>query len=156
MSKDQTTTVDTVQEDQPNTASVVVGFDGSSGAMAALRWAYGEAKLRKAPLRVIHAVDSFASYPSIAVDVGAIHQRAAQLLDEAVREIAGDDEVDGIERLLFDGSAAKVLVTAVHDNDLLVVGSRGHGGFAGLLLGSVSQQCIQHAPCPVVVIRHGS
>ena len=156
MNKHQTSSGDVSQDDQPNVATVVVGFDGSSGAMAALRWAYGEAKLRKAPLRVIHAISSFNSYPSIAVDVGAIHQHAAELLDTAVREVAGDDQVDGIDRLLFDGSAAKVLVTAVDDNDLLVVGSRGHGGFAGLLLGSVSQQCIQHAPCPVVVIPHDS
>ena len=111
MNKHQTSSGDVSQEDQPNVATVVVGFDGSSGAMAALRWAYGEAKLRKAPLRVIHAISSFNSYPSIAVDVGAIHQHAAELLDTAVREVAGDDHVDGIDRLLFDGSAAKVLVT---------------------------------------------
>lgn len=152
MSRDQTTNGDVVEGVQPRVASVVVGLDGSSGAMAALRWAYGEARLRKAPLRVIHAVSSFGSYPSIAVDVDAIHRHAAELLDKAVHVVSGEDTVDGIERLLFDGSAAKVLVTAVDSNDLLVVGSRGHGGFAGLLLGSVSQQCIHHAPCPVVVI----
>ena len=81
MNKDQTTSGDVSQDEQPNVATVVVGFDGSSGAMAALRWAYDEATLRKAPLRVIHAISSFNSYPSIAVDVGAIHQHAAELLD---------------------------------------------------------------------------
>jgi len=135
-------------------ARVVVGFDGSAGAMAALRWAYDEAMLRKVQLQVIHAVGSFGSYPSLAVSVGDVHRQAAELLEKAVQEVADADQVDEIERLLFDGSAAKVLVSAVADNDLLVVGSRGHGGFAGLLLGSVSQQCIHHASCPVVVVPH--
>lgn len=58
-----------------------------------------------------------------------------------------------IERVIGEGSAAQVLIDAVGEDDLLVVGSRGHGGFANLLLGSVSQQCAQHAPCPVVIVR---
>ena len=156
MNKTQVSTGDAIQDEQADGLTIVVGFDGSSGAMAALRWAYDESTLRKAPLRVIHAVASFGSYPSLAVNVGDVHTQAAELLDNAILEVAGEDQLDGIERLLFDGSPAKVLIDAVGGGDLLVVGSRGHGGFAGLLLGSVSQQCIHHAPCPVVVVPHES
>ncbi len=156
MNTTQVSTGDAIPDDHPEGQTVVVGFDGSSGAMAALRWAYDEATLRGANLRVIHGIGSFGSYPSMAVDVGDLHRHAAELLDKAVLDVAGGDQLDGIERLLFDGSPAKVLIGAVDGGDLLVVGSRGHGGFAGLLLGSVSQQCIHHAPCPVVVIPHES
>jgi nucleotide-binding universal stress UspA family protein len=58
-----------------------------------------------------------------------------------------------IERVTAEGPAARVLIDAVGEDDLLVVGSRGHGGFSSLLLGSVSQQCAHHAPCPVVIVR---
>jgi nucleotide-binding universal stress UspA family protein len=65
------------------------------------------------------------------------------------------DESGGaqIERVAVEGQAARVLVGAAEGAELLVVGSRGHGGFTGLLLGSVSQQCAHHAPCPVVILR---
>ena len=109
-----------IQREPLDAVRVVVGFDGSAGATAALRWAYDEATLRKAQLQVIHAVGSFGSYPSLAVSVGDVHRQAAELLEKAVHEVAGEDQVDEIERLLFDGSAAKVLVSAVADNDLLV------------------------------------
>jgi nucleotide-binding universal stress UspA family protein len=61
-----------------------------------------------------------------------------------------------IERRVVEGPAASVLVDESRAADLLVVGSRGHGGFTGLLLGSVSQQCAQHAECPVVIVRSSS
>ncbi len=76
-------------------------------------------------------------------------QTVAATLNEAVPDTA---EVD-IERRVAEGAAAAVLVDESRDAELLVVGSRGLGGFSGLLLGSVSQQCAHHAACPVVIVR---
>ena len=65
------------------------------------------------------------------------------------------DEAAGVEidRAVVEGAAAPTLIEAAAGSDLLVLGSRGHGGFAGLLLGSVTQQCAHHAPCPLVIVR---
>ena len=76
--------------------------------------------------------------------------QAEQRLERATSELGEDHE---IERVVVEGSAAQALIDAVGEADVLVVGSRGHGGFTNLLLGSVSQQCAQHAPCPVVIVR---
>jgi nucleotide-binding universal stress UspA family protein len=149
--------------------AVVVGVDGSAGAKEALRWALAEARLRRSPVRAVHAwmfgyiggsVDgypywggSLGSYTSIGVDLNELHRAAEDLLERALADVedeAGDVE---IEREVIQGAAAEDLVSAATPADLLVVGSRGHGGFAGLLLGSVSQQCAQHAGCPVVVVH---
>jgi nucleotide-binding universal stress UspA family protein len=107
--------------------AVVVGVDGSAGAKVALRWALGEARLRNSPLRAVH--------------------------ERAIVDVGTEAEGIEIERQVIQGPAAEVLVQAASPRDLLVVGSRGHGGFTGLLLGSVSQQCVHHAQCPVVVVH---
>jgi nucleotide-binding universal stress UspA family protein len=148
--------------------AVVVGVDGSAGAREALRWALAEARLRKAPLRIVHAwmfgylggapggygyMGSFGQNASLGVDVSDLHRAAEDMLEKAIDEIAGEVEDVEIERQVVEGAAAEVLLGAVRAGDLLVVGSRGHGGFGDLLLGSVSQQCVHHAPCPVVVVR---
>ena len=149
--------------------AVVVGVDGSPGARAALRWALREARLRSSPVRAVHAWmfgyiggrvegypywgGSIGSYTSLGVDLNDLHRAAEGLLDRALAEV--EDEAEGleIERQVIQGPAAEVLVQAASPYDLLVVGSRGHGGFTGLMLGSVSQQCIHHAHCPVVVVH---
>jgi nucleotide-binding universal stress UspA family protein len=146
-------------EESRQSPAIVVGIDGSKGSSEALRWAIAEAHLRSVPVRAVHAwtysrplVPSFVGYPYSGESFGtAIDDRwqAEQRLERAARE-AGDHEV---ERVLVEGSAAQVLIGAVGEADVLVVGSRGHGGFTNLLLGSVSQQCAQHAPCPVVIVR---
>lgn len=152
-----------------NAPSVVVGVDGSAGSVEALRWALAEARLRKSPLRAVHAwmfgyvggtIDGYPSlggsldaYGSLGIDPGDLHRAAEDLLDRALADAGADTEGVEIERQVVQGSAAEALMTAVDENDLLVVGSRGHGGFAELLLGSVSQQCVHHAPCPVVVVH---
>ncbi len=138
------------------TASVVVGVDGSDGGRAALDFAVREAHMRGAVLRAVLAwqPDTMA-YSGGAwgpmIDPTGLEEGARAALDAAV------DEVDGatvpIERVLATGRAAQVLVEESGGAELLVVGSRGHGGFAGLLLGSVSQQCAQHALCPVAIVR---
>jgi nucleotide-binding universal stress UspA family protein len=147
-------------------SSVVVGVDGSAGSNEALHWAIAEARLRHVPLRAVHAwtyvgqlIPSLGGYPysaeSLDSTVDDRRQAAEQILDQATSELGDVHDIE-IERVIDEGSAAQVLISAVGPDDLLVVGSRGHGGFANLLLGSVSQQCAHHAPCPVVIVRGAS
>jgi nucleotide-binding universal stress UspA family protein len=142
---------------------IVVGVDGSAGARAALRWAFEEAKLRKASLQVVHAWTfvmhgvpatgmGMVPYPT-AEDFAALEEAAREALDKALAEVVGEQTDVPIDAHVVKASPAQALVEAAANADLLVVGSRGHGGFAGLLLGSVSQQCAHHAPCPVVIVR---
>jgi nucleotide-binding universal stress UspA family protein len=140
---------------------IIVGVDHSAGAEEALRFAFEEAQLRRSTLRAVHAWQfGYIGAPSLEGSVPVLgaeldeHRSAAgAVLDAMVREAipeAGDVE---IERRVIEGAAAAVLVEESRGADLLVVGSRGHGGFAQLLLGSVSQQCAHHAECPVVIVR---
>jgi nucleotide-binding universal stress UspA family protein len=139
------------------TSIVVVGVDGSAGAKAALRWAVAEARLRNSPVLAVHAWtfdypywgDALGLYTSLGIDRN--NRAAEDLLERAIADV-GTDGIE-IDRKVVQGPAAEALVQAASPRDLLVVGSRGHGGFTGLLLGSVSQQCVHHAPCPVVVVH---
>ena len=140
---------------------IVVGVDHSAGAKAALQFALEEARLRQATLRVVHAYQ-FGYIGAIGLEGAPTRcRRRAGGLSPGRRGRARRDpersrrRKDGvaIERRVDQGSAAAVLVEESRGADLLVVGSRGHGGFAQLLLGSVSQQCAQHAFCPVVIVR---
>ena len=133
--------------------AIVVGIDQSIEAKAALRFALEEARFRRASLLAVHAMDPFGTYPSLAVDVSAVHRAAEDLLENVVSEVTGADDGVEIDRRVVEGAPGAVLVAEARGADLLVVGSRGHGGFAGLLLGSVSQQCAHHAECPVVIVR---
>jgi nucleotide-binding universal stress UspA family protein len=154
------------ESENPKTHGVlVVGIDGSAGASEALRWATDEARLRNSRLLVVHAwrlgylAGPGGGYgyvggpfdPYAAGGLGDRQEAAEEFLEEATRGL----ETEGveIERRVVEGSPAEALVQAAAEGDLLVVGSRGHGGFAGLLLGSVSQQCAHHAPCPVVIVH---
>lgn len=148
--------------------AVVVGIDGSPAGQEALRWALAEAHLRAVPLRVVHAwsfgypglpvggFGSMAAAPTLSpgeLAVSDLHKAAEDLLARATAELAGDVGDVVIEHKVVEGTAAAALIGAVDTDDLLVVGSRGRGGFAGLMLGSVSQQCAHHAPCPVVIVH---
>jgi nucleotide-binding universal stress UspA family protein len=147
-------------EESTQSPAIVVGVEGSSGSREALRWAIAEAHLRSVPLRAVHAwsyspplVPSFVGYPYSAESFSnAIDDRwqAEQRLAHATADLG---EGYDIERVVDEGSPAQVLIDAVGEADVLVVGSRGHGDFTNLLLGSVSQQCARHAPCPVVIVR---
>jgi nucleotide-binding universal stress UspA family protein len=134
---------------------VVVGVDGSPSSKAALRWALDQARLTKARLRAVVAweVPPYTGWGVLAhEDFGVA---AGKLLRQSVEEALGYDpplDVEVVETVL-PGHPAQVLIDQSAHAALLVVGSRGHGGFAGTLLGSVSQLCVQHAHCPVVVIR---
>lgn len=138
---------------------IVVGVDGSPQAAAALRWAIDEAALRQATLEVIHAwlFPVVGDMPGAAGDSLAwdLERAAGHLLDRVIDDVAGPDPAVKIDRRVLEGSPAAVLVDAADGADLLVVGSRGRGGFAQLLLGSVAEQCVHHTRCPVCVV-HGA
>ena len=134
---------------------VVVGVDGSVPSQQALRWGAHLAAAFGAGLDAVTSWDFPASYGFGAVPSDwdpATDMR--KVLDETVQAVFGDQPPAGLRRLVREGGAAKVLLDASQDAIMLVVGSRGHGGFAGLLLGSVSANVAEHASCPVLVI-HG-
>lgn len=134
---------------------IVVGIDGSDNARRALQWAVDEATMRDAALEVVHSwhTPAVAGYPYVAAFDPADFEEVAHATVEAA--LAGVDTTGlphPIERVVRQGGAASVLLTAAKGADLVVVGSRGRGGFAELLLGSVSHQVAQHADCPVVIV----
>ena len=138
-------------------ATVVVGVDGSDGAHDALRFAVEEAKLRGAVVRAVMAwnPDTLAYSggdwgPS--VDPTRLEESTRAALDAAVDTVEANGAA-AIERVVATGQAAEVLVEQARGADMLVVGARGHGGFAGLLLGSVGHQAALHASCPVTIVR---
>jgi nucleotide-binding universal stress UspA family protein len=140
---------------------IVVGVDHSAGARAALAFAHEEAQLRNAALRAVHAWQfgsiGYNGYemtsPAIGGDIQKLRAAAAAALEQTLIEAIPDAGAVEIEQRLVEGAPGAVLVDESRDASLLVVGSRGHGGFAQLLLGSVSQQCAHHAECPVVIVR---
>lgn len=137
---------------------IVVGIDGSAGSARALRWALEEAGLRQARLQAVQAWHiPFTDYGIYAptVDPAIFETAGRQVLDEAVDAVDASALPAPIERLLVLGNPGSVLLEAAKGADLLVVGARGVGGFAGLLLGSVSQQVAHHSPCPVVIVPDG-
>ena len=149
--------------------TIVVGVDGSPTSDAALRWAVAEARLRDSKLRVVHAYQpprvplteaglaAGMAVPAVLKDAESLRRaaetEARDVIEEALRR-AGRDSVEKleIEKDAVEGAPAETLIKSAKDAELLVLGSRGRGGFLGLLLGSVSQQCAQHPPCPVVIL----
>ena len=133
---------------------IVVGLDGSGPSLDALEWAVREAKLREGAVRVVTAWH-YPPVPSSVEDAppnDAFHS-AQRMQSDALASV--DNRGVDISALLVRDLPARALLDAAQDADLLVVGSRGHGGFAGLLLGSVSAQVAHHANCPVVIFRPG-
>ncbi len=141
---------------------IVVGVDGSEHARRTLQWAVDEARLRKSVVIAVHAytIPTFFATPEpiLGAPPSLPDPSLIDRLEEAAERMLADeiDQVDGdgvtIERRVATGSASDALLQAAREGDLLVVGSRGLGGFKGLLLGSVSQQVVHHAPCPVVIV----
>ena len=135
---------------------IVVGIDGSETSQRALRWALEEGRLRQAAVAVVHTwhSPSGGAYPYgvPAFDPELYEKAARQVLDTAVDEEDTAGLPVPVERIVALGGAASVIIEAAKGADLVVVGSRGLGGFKGLLLGSVSHQVTHHAPCPVVVV----
>jgi nucleotide-binding universal stress UspA family protein len=139
-------------------ALIVVGVDGSDESARALEWAADEAELRDAAVQVVSAwhvpalVYSSGYAPMVTPSSEESSDHAALAIAEGAAADLRDKGVPATA-LVEHGNAAASLIDASAEADLLVVGSRGHGGFTGLLLGSVSAQCAQHAQCPVVIVR---
>jgi nucleotide-binding universal stress UspA family protein len=138
---------------------IVVGVDGSAPADAALRWGVRQAELTGGSVDAVIAWEypaSMAGYGMAPVpdyDDSAFREIAEKTLTEAISNVVDPASEVRVRPQVVEGIAAGMLLTAAQGAGLLVVGSRGHGGFAGALLGSVSQHCVHHAHCPVVVIR---
>jgi nucleotide-binding universal stress UspA family protein len=140
--------------------TIVVGVDGSDGGAAALEFAAGEAALRKARLRIVSAwqvpVAAYGTGFAPALDaqsLDAFRVRAEQVADKAFATAKSLQPSAKLEALAVQGHPADVLLAQAADAEFIVVGRRGLGGFKSLLLGSVSQQVVQHATCPVVVVQ---
>ena len=140
---------------------VVVGVDGSSASKAALAWALDEARARGATLEVVTAWSYLDQPPEkeggqsrFRPDFG--EDDALRILDGALAEVAGDDPGVEIIRTVVCELAPRALLDASAGADLVVVGARGLGGVREALLGSVSQEIVHHATCPVVVVRKPS
>jgi nucleotide-binding universal stress UspA family protein len=136
--------------------TIVVGVDGSEPSKRALRWAADQAKLSGAQLKVVTTWEYPPTlgwappYPSdFDPDVDA-----RKSLQETVDTALGEKPAIAVELVVAEGHPAYVLTQAARGAELLVVGSRGHGAFAGMVLGSVSEYCAAHSPCPVVVVRN--
>ncbi|MGZ4398648.1 MAG: universal stress protein [Gaiellaceae bacterium] len=135
-------------------ATIVVGVDGSEASKEALRFALAEARRWRAKLHVVYAFWEWEPIPGTTeVEQERTDQGREEWLATLVREAVGEVTDVEIGQATVRDDAAPALLAAAEDADLLIVGSRGHGGFRELLLGSVSQQCAHHAPCPIVIVR---
>jgi nucleotide-binding universal stress UspA family protein len=137
---------------------IVAGVDGSPSARSALRWAIRQAELTGASVDAVIAWQypaAYGGYGMAPVGVSDVDFAgwAEKTVTEEIATAAAADSTVNVRTQATEGSPARVLLAAAEGADLLVVGSRGHGGFAEALLGSVSQHCVHHAQCPVVVIR---
>ena len=135
---------------------IVVGVDGSSSAAAALRWAVAEARASQGVLEVVHAwhLPYAGGYPysAAAFEPGIFEEAARLTLRDALAAVDGEDLPHPVRTQLVQQGAVPALLEAADEAALVVAGSRGLGGFRGLLLGSVSHQLAQHATCPVVIV----
>jgi nucleotide-binding universal stress UspA family protein len=136
--------------------TVVVGVDGSDSSVLALQWAAHYAALLGAGLEAVSAWQYPPTYgwAGIAPDWDPA-EGVKRMLSDSAHAAFGDQVPAGIQFQVREGGAAMVLLDECQDATMLVVGSRGHGGFTGLLLGSVSANVAEHAPCPVLIV-HGS
>lgn len=137
---------------------IVVGVDGSDNSLDALRWAAVEARLHGCTLHVVGTYTTpimSTGYELAVPDPSDLEAAARTVLDSAVDTLAAEDALDGVDVEIHavEGHAGERLISLAADALMLVVGSRGHGGFIGLLLGSVTNYVVSHARCPVTVVR---
>ncbi len=137
---------------------IVAGVDGSAPSIAALRWAVHQAELTGGTIDAVVAWEfpiaagGLGWAPTSALDGTDYRELAAKSLNDAVAEVSPPPAV-AVNQIVEEGNAAQVLLHAASGADLLVVGNRGHGGFADALIGSVSVRCLHHTTCPVVIVR---
>jgi nucleotide-binding universal stress UspA family protein len=139
---------------------ITVGIDGSDHSVKALEWAMKEAAIQHSPLTVmmVHLVPMSGwtgqpiTLPADAAELEKTRQTANELILKVTSQL-GDAQPASVKVNVVNGFPAQDLIEASRDADLIVVGSRGSGGFAKLMMGSVSSQVVHHAHCPVVVVR---
>jgi nucleotide-binding universal stress UspA family protein len=138
---------------------IVVGVDGSPSSRAALRWAVRQAKFMSGTVDAVIAwqipmvLQSYGWAPIYVEEEGNFREDARKRIDALIGEVVEQADSRRVRSLVIKGHAAEALIEAAEGADLLVVGSSGRGGFAQALLGSVSQHCVHHAPCPVLIMR---
>jgi nucleotide-binding universal stress UspA family protein len=144
---------------QPPPSVIVVGVDGSDASKDALLWAARQAELTGSALVAVMSWE----FPSMAYgavmplpDDFDIAGASQKIVDEAIDDTLGEHPAVQVSTVVAEGPPALELLKTAKNADLLVVGSRGHGAFAGMLLGSVSEHCVTHSPCPVVVVHHAT
>ena len=139
---------------------VVVGVDGSKESVEALCWSVGYARRTGGTVRAVtawqHQIYGYSSYAGVAMvfpDTRDLAAEARESLRRLVTDVVGDSQCPPIQQLVLEGHPAGVLVEQSKSADLLAVGARGHGAFTDLLIGSVSNHCVHHAACPVLIVR---
>lgn len=132
---------------------ILVGVDGSDSSIAALREAGKLATALDAPLAAICVWDYPAVVEYYSIPGWSPADEAARMLTVAIEQAFGDSPPPNVTTSTMRGSTARTLIQESKDAGMLVLGSRGHGGFVGMLLGSVSAACAQHAHCPVLIVR---
>lgn len=148
-----------MSSDQPSIQRIVVGVDGSPSSKAALAWAVRQAELTGAAVEAVIAWNDPVTLTGVAfapIGVQAnsnFGEHAAAVLSHSINETVDPDGLVEVSSTVRRGNPAQVLLGESVGASLLVVGRRGHGGFTEALLGSVSQACMYHARCPVVIIR---
>ena len=131
---------------------VIVGVDGSDPSLAALKFASEYTQNLKGSLRAISTWNSPVGDAALSLSWSP-EENAELELKRVSREVLGDPLPDWYDLTVREGSAARTLLDESRSADVLIVGNRGHGGFVGLLLGSVSSQCAAHSSCPVIVVH---
>jgi nucleotide-binding universal stress UspA family protein len=139
---------------------IVVGVDGSAPSVAALRWAVRQAELTSGTIDAVTAwqypvsAGGLGWAPTSGLDNTDYAELSAKTLSAAVAEVGPPPSVQ-VRELVVEGNPAQAILDTARGADLLVVGNRGHGEFTDALIGSVSNRCVHHASCPVVVV-HGT
>jgi nucleotide-binding universal stress UspA family protein len=148
-----------MEQSVSNDGRIVVGVDGSEASRDALTWAARQAALTGASLQVIMTwhvpTAAYGAQIPMPSDYDFIADSEREL-GTVVSEVLGPQPGIGVSMVVMEGHPANRLIEASVGAELLVVGSRGHGAFSGMLLGSVSEHCVAHASCPVVVVRHSA